>query len=111
MKDTTIIGRLTQKPELAEANGKKYSKLNLAVNTVYPGKDGKVKTTDFFSVTCWGKVAETVARHLGKGRLVLVKGTLHQRKWLDADGKKRQGIEISGDKVQFLDRGKTENIE
>lgn len=100
----TLVGRLTQDPELRQTSqGKSVAKMRLAVNR-RPSRDG-TQSADFFNIVAWEKLAETCDRILRKGRLILVDGNLRQRQFTDAQGQKRQTIEIVAQTVRFLDRG------
>ena len=97
-----IIGRLTRDPESRTVgNDISLTEFGLAVERDFRNKDGE-KETDFFSVVCWRGLADTVANHLGKGRLVAVQGRLQQDRW-QQDGQGRSKITIQANSVQFLD--------
>ena len=83
-----MTGRLVRDPELRYTpNGKAVANFALAVNRLF-GDD----EADFFDVTCWGKTAETVANHLGKGRMVAITGRLQTRSYEAKDGSKRKAL-------------------
>lgn len=102
----TGIGRLTKAPECRYTQaGKAVTSFDIAVDREYKDANGN-KETDFFSIITWGKLAEVVANHLDKGRLVAVTGRLQARTYETQDGQKRKVYEIVADKVVFLDRAK-----
>ena len=65
MNSVNLTGRLTDDPTLRyTADGKAVANLRVAVN----GRNDRV---DFIDVTVWGKPAEAVAEHKGKGDQVI----------------------------------------
>jgi len=53
----------------------------------------------------WGVLGERAARHLRKGRSVLVEGRLQTRVWADARGSKHITAEVCADRIVFLGSG------
>lgn len=78
-------------------SGKNVCSFDLAVRRPFT-KD----TTDFFTIVCWGKNAESVSQYCGKGSRIAVSGILTSRKYTDKEGKNRTAIEVSADEVTFL---------
>lgn len=100
MTNTWIgLGRLTADPETRHTDsGKTITNMRLAVPR--PGADDRA---DFFGVTVFGSLAETCAKHLTKGRQVLIEGTLRQNTWTDAKSQQRRSrVDIWANRVQFL---------
>jgi len=103
-----LIGRLVREPELRYTpNGIAVSRFTLAVDRPFTNDQGK-NETDFIDIICWRKLAETVAEHLDKGRLVAVEGRLQIRRYEDKEGKKRRASEVVASQVKFLDYPKKE---
>lgn len=96
----TIAGNLTADPELKEANGKPWVRLNIAVNPREfdrESKEWKDGEPVYWQATAFGDLAEHVAHSLSKGQRVVVYGTIKARSWTDKDsGTKRtaQSIQI-----------------
>jgi single-strand DNA-binding protein len=104
---TILIGRLTRDPELrTTSGGKDVVEFSIAVNKRIKPAEGP--DADFFRVRAWGQVARYVAEYIGRGRLVAVDGRLEQRTWQDANGNKRESIEVVADNVNALDRPRNE---
>lgn len=101
-----ISGRLTRDPELRYTpNGTAVSAFSLASDRRYKGQDGEwKKVTTFIKVNCFSKLAVLVNEYLKKGSAALVEGRLESRQWETDDGQKRSAIEITADRVQFLDK-------
>jgi single-strand DNA-binding protein len=64
--------------------------------------------TCFVNVVAWRELAERCGNQLKKGSAVLVEGRLQSRSWETDEGQKRSVIEISADRIQFLDRNRGE---
>jgi len=99
-----LIGRLTRDPELRyTSNGTPVCNFTLAVERNYTNRDGE-KDVDFIDIVTWRGLAENCARHLGKGRLVGVDGSLEIKK---SENNNRTYInpEVNADNVRFLDWG------
>lgn len=103
-----LIGRLTRDPELRyTSNGTPVCNFTLAVERNYTNRDGD-RDVDFINIVTWRGLAENCARHLGKGRLVGVDGSLQIRK---SENNNRTYInpEVNADNVRFLDFANNNN--
>jgi len=100
-----LIGRLTRDPELrvTSQSGVPVTSFTLAVDRPYQGQGGQ-RETDFIDCVAWRRLAETVAEHMRKGRLVAVEGRLQIRTYETQDGQRRRVAEVVADDVRFLDR-------
>ena len=100
-----LIGRLTASPELRyTSNGTPVCNFTLAVERNYSDKQGN-RPVDFINIVTWRGLAENCAKHLGKGRLAGVDGTLNIRK-SESDGRTYINPEVNADNVRFLDFAK-----
>ena len=102
----TIIGNLGSDPEMRfTPNGRPVTSFRVATNWRYTTADGERREeTEWFSIVCWGKLAEQCNQFLTKGRLVYVEGRLKMHTWDGQDGQKRSRNEVVADRVKFLDR-------
>lgn len=102
MNKVFLIGNLTRDPELTETSGGvSICRFAIAVNRSYSGADGERKT-DFFNITAWRGLGETVSRYAKKGNKVAVSGTIEMRNYEDAQGVKRTAVDIIAQDVEFL---------
>jgi len=102
MNKVFLIGNLTRDPELSETSGGiSVCRFAIAVNRNYSGADGERKT-DFFNVTAWRGLGETVARYAKKGNKVAVSGSVELRNYEDSQGVKRTSVDIIAQDVEFL---------
>lgn len=96
MINATIVGRLGRDPETRDVNG--TTVCNIAVATDYGWGDNKITT--WTRVAVWGKRAEALAQHFGKGDGIEVRGELYLR---EADNG-RSYLEMRADSWSFLPR-------
>lgn len=97
-----LAGNLTRDPELKHTNdGVPVANLGLAVNRVRSKND----EVDFFDITVWRDLAETVVQYKSKGDPILVEGRLQYRTWEAQDGSTRSKVDVVADSIQFLGRG------
>lgn len=102
MNKVWLIGNLTRDPELTETpNGVSVCKFDIAVNRNYTNGDGE-RQTDFFHITAWRGLGESVARYCAKGSKVAVTGSVQMRQWEDNKGNKRDTVDIIAQEVEFL---------
>lgn len=105
MNKVVLIGRLTKDPELkfVPGTGTAVTTCTLAVDRRFK-KEGQ-QEADFVPIVIWGKIAETTANYMSKGRLMGVSGRIQTRSYDAKDGTKRYVTEVVADEVQFLDKG------
>ena len=94
-----LLGNATRAAELRQTkSGKAVSNIRLATNRVVKGEE----TTQFHSVVCWDRLAETTAEYVKRGDPLYVEGRLEYRSYEDEEGKERGVCEIIASDVQFL---------
>jgi len=109
MSDTNVIlmtGNLTRNPEIRYTPaGAAITDFGLASNRRYgKGDDAKDEVT-FVDVTVFGTTAEAVAKHLQKGRKVLIEGRLRFHTWESELGQKCSKVDVVAQRVNFLPQG------
>ena len=100
----TLIGRLGANPEKKQTStGQTVTRLNLATSESWTNREGdRQEKTEWHRVVVWGKLAETCAQHLTKGRQIYVDGRLQTRSWETEKGEKKFSTEVVGNQVLFL---------
>ncbi len=94
-----LAGNLTRDPELRFTNdGVPVCSFGLAVNRVR----SRNEEVDFFDISAWRELGETIANYKKKGDPILVEGRLQYRTWEAQDGSKRSKVDVVADNVQFL---------
>jgi single-strand DNA-binding protein len=106
MNHVTLKGRLGRDAETkAFVSGNSVTEFSLATDDGYKKKDGeKVERTSWHTVKMFGKRGEALARHLTKGKEVLVTGRIEYRTWDKDDGTKGYATDIVmgiGDTFEF----------
>jgi single-strand DNA-binding protein len=103
MQQLTQTGYLGKDPEMRYTpGGKAVTNFSLGVTVGW----GENKHTQWWKVTCWQKLAETVNQYLSKGKWVLVQGTVNDedgnpRLWQGNDGNSRASFEMTANSVDF----------
>jgi single-strand DNA-binding protein len=96
-----LAGNLTRDPELRFTNdGIPVCSFGLAVNRVR----SRSEEVDFFNISAWRELGETIANYKKKGDPILLEGRLQYRTWEAQDGSKRSAVDVVADNVQFLGR-------
>ena len=100
-----LIGNLGSDPEMRYTpNGNAVCDFRMAVNRRYTTSEGEQREeTDWFRVTAWGRLAEQVNQYLQKGRRTYVEGRISSSAYTDRDGQPRASLEVTAEKVLFLD--------
>jgi single-strand DNA-binding protein len=94
-----LAGNLTRDPELRFTNdGIPVCSFGLAVNRVR----SRNEEVDFFDISAWRELGETIANYKKKGDPILLEGRLQYRTWEAQDGSKRSKVDVVADNVQFL---------
>jgi len=101
-----LIGNVGTDPEMRYTpNGNPVTSFRMATNYRYTTSNGERKEeTDWFSITVWGKQAESCNQYLSKGRQVYVEGRIHARSWEGQDGQMRTNLEVTANRVLFIGR-------
>lgn len=108
MNSVQIIGRLTRDPDVRYKDELAIARFSVAV--ARPKQKDKEATSDFPSCIAFGKVAETIEKYIGKGRLVGIAGRIQTGNYTDKDGKKVYTTDIVVEHIEFLDK-KPESVE
>ncbi|MCL2580535.1 MAG: single-stranded DNA-binding protein [Oscillospiraceae bacterium] len=98
-----LIGRLVADPELRQTqSGVSVCSFRIAVDRPYTPKDGGDKQADFLDIVAWRQQAEFVSRYFGKGKLILVEGSIQARNYTDKNDQKRTAVEVVAENVRFV---------
>lgn len=96
-----LMGRITSDLEMKVTNsGKEVVSFTLAVDRNYKGSDGN-KITDFINCVAFGNQAKHICNYFGKGRLLLVVGSLQSRQYTTQNNEKRTVFEVNVEEVHF----------
>jgi single-strand DNA-binding protein len=99
-----LIGHVGNDPEIKVFDGgKKLANFTLATNETYKNDKGeKEEETQWHKLVAWGKTAEIVEKHVGKGKEIAIEGKLAHRSYEDKNGEKRYVTEVVVHEVLLL---------
>lgn len=98
----SILGNSGNDAELRYSEqGLPIASFSIASNSFKNTQEGKVQITEWFNVTAFGKVAETIAAHVKKGTHLLVLGRLTFNPWVTNGGEPRAGAEVILQSFEF----------
>lgn len=104
LNDIKIMGRLTRDPALTSTvDGDKVATFTLAV-----GREYKKDETDFFDCVAWNQKAEFVCKHLKKGQLIVVGGSMREKRWEDKYKQNRTSWSVQLKDIWFAEGKKKE---
>jgi len=95
----TLVGRAGADAEM------RYTEKGTAVASVNVATDvgwGDNKSTQWFKVTLWGKLAEGVSQYITKGKQIFVQGELTASEWTTNEGQQRTTLEVNADTIKLL---------
>lgn len=104
MNKTILMGRLTRDPEIRypqTPDSKPVARFSLAVDRRFK-RDGEPEA-DFFSCTCFGKLAEFTEKYLRKGSKILVEGSIHNNNYTNKDGQTVYSIQVIVENMEFAE--------
>jgi len=103
MNKVIVIGRAGKDAELRyTAGGSAVASFSLATTKKYKGKSGELEEkTSWHNIVCWGKIAETAAEFVCKGKQVAVTGELDYSKY-EKDGQTHYKTEIVVEELELL---------
>ena len=101
-----LVGNLGTDPEIKKtASQQTVTQFSLATSDSWVNKEGeRQEKTEWHRIVVWGKLAETCAKHLAKGRQVFIEGRLQTRSWETEQGQKKFMTEVVANQVLFLGR-------
>jgi len=97
------VGHLTSSMELKYTNsGSAFGKFSICINDSYKKDNEWINTPHFFNCVMWGKYAESMSKHMTKGRLIGVEGKLTQNPWTDKNDIKHNDYSIVIDNIHLF---------
>ena len=99
MNKVFLIGNITRDPELSETNGgASICRFGLAVNRRTP----QGEQADFYNLTAFRNLAETIAKYKKKGDRIAVVGDIQIRQYEDNQGQRRTAVDVIVQDVEFI---------
>jgi single-strand DNA-binding protein len=100
-----IIGNLGKDPEMRYLpSGSPVTNFTMAVSRRWNSREGEQREeTEWFSVQCFDKLAETANEYLQKGKQVYIEGRLRTHSWDDKNtGEKKYRTEVVATNMVLL---------
>lgn len=106
MNKVILIGRTTKSPELRYAPGTctAVCRFTLAVQRAF-----KKDEADFINCVAFGKIGETIAQYVLKGRQVAVTGSIRTGSYESNSGEKRYTTDVVLDGFEFIGNNNSNN--
>lgn len=104
LNSVTISGNLTRDAELRQTpSGVSVLSFSVAVNESRKNQrtDEREDYPNYIDCTMFGRRAEGVGKHLGKGVYVSLTGKLHQNRWQTQEGQNRSKLEVNVGEIHF----------
>lgn len=105
----TLVGNLGRDPETRYTpNGTMNVTFTMAVTRRFNDRSGQQQErTNWYRVTAWGGLAETLDRmaqngYLTKGKQVYVDGRFEAREYQDQQGQTRTSLDVTANELQLL---------
>lgn len=104
VNSTTLLGRLTAKPELKQTtSGKSVCSFSVATGKKYKDPNGEWKErAEFHNCVAWEQKADFISQYGDKGAQIFIEGSLSTRSWEDQTGVKKYKTEIVANNVQLF---------
>lgn len=101
-----LIGNVGMDPEVRYLdNQTKNARIRIATTETYTDRNGERReNTEWHTVICWRRLADTVEKYVKKGSQLYIEGRLQTREWTDQTGAKRYSTEVNADNIQLLGR-------
>lgn len=104
-EQTIVVGNVGRAPEMRSTQtGADVCGFSVAVTTRWTDRqtDEKREKTNWYSVSCWGKLAEVANQYVRKGSQIMVVGTVSARAWSDNSGEAKASLDLRADTFQLL---------
>lgn len=106
-----LIGRIVRDLELRQTNsGIPVLSFTVAVERKEKAPNGE-RPVDFIDCVAWRSVAESISRYFGKGRLIVVQGSLNIENWTDKSGNSRKNARVTVNNFHFCGEKRDTNRE
>ena len=103
VNEVIVVGKLAKEPVLNQTNtGQKVSNIVLETIRHYKNSYG-LYDSDFFEITLWRGMAQTICDTCEIGSIIAIKGRLQPRVYLETGDKNYGCLEIVAEKVSILD--------
>ena len=110
MNRVSLVGRLTQRPELRYTQSNiAYARFTVAVNR--PKREDGTQEADFINCVAWRTQAENITKYMDKGNRIAVDGRIQTSTYDKQDGTKGYLTEVYAQSIEFLENKKDDRPE
>lgn len=103
MNTVSMIGRMVKDVELRSVGDSRFVTNNvLAVRKTFK-KDGS-SDADFIPFVAWGKKAEILDKHCGKGDLIALNGKMQSRSYQTNEDETKYVVEMLVEDIEFIQK-------
>lgn len=106
MNKITLIGRLTDDPELKQTTTN-TSYCSFTVATDRPYQKDKERKADFIKCVAWNNTADLIAKYFTKGSSICIEGRMENNNYTDNKGVKRYNMLCQVEHIEFLPKNST----
>lgn len=108
INDVTLAGFVGAPPQLRYTkSGEPVLSLRIATSEGYIDRNRERRErTDWHDVTIWGRRGEALAKIVGKGQQLAIKGSLRTSSWKAADGSTRYRTTVAATRIVLGQRPK-----
>lgn len=109
----TLIGNTGDVPNIAHTDsGQTIARVSLATSHRRKDRDGnQIERTEWHRVVFFGKLAEIVKQHVGKGEPLYIEGEIRYSKYTDKEGIERYGTDIAANEMRMLGSKRSDSRE
>ena len=102
INNVTLVGRLTKDADIRyTTGGTAVLNFSIAVNESRKSGEQWVEEVNFFDVTLFGKMGESIHKYMIKGKQVAISGRLQQQRW-QKDGQNYSKVAVVANYVQLF---------
>lgn len=102
INNVTLVGRLTKDADIRyTTSGTAVLNFSVAVNESRKQGDQWVEEVNFFDVTLFGRMGESMHKYMIKGKQVAISGRLQQQRW-QKDGQNYSKVAVVANYVQLF---------
>lgn len=102
INNVTLVGRLTKDADIRyTTSGTAVLNFSVAVNESRKQGEQWVEEVNFFDVTLFGRMGESIHKYMAKGKQVAISGRLQQQRW-QRDGQNYSKVAVIANYVQLF---------
>lgn len=104
-EQTIIVGNVGRDPEMRYLpSGAGVCSFSVAVTTRWNDRQSgeKREKTNWYRVSCWGRLGETANQYVRKGTPIMVVGTVEAQAYMSQDNTPRASLDLRAQNFQLL---------